>query len=593
MKFSETEFLEQLKSLQARLENVQVRFAHLKSHKLFRYPRRVFIGAVAGTLALVLFGLAVFVFGNDFAKNHREAVVYLPTLKQHAPLPPVAPLTFAQTLSMTSLPSDESPLADRCPTQPSNWVTVENAKPSVGVSMDQFKNSKTPWPEGSALWLDKTSVTCGDVVGIHASLVRRVDSSIDNSPRIVQAIRIGWYGGAGGRIVWQSSPLHLKELSTPAPKDARRMIETRWPTTLKLIVGKDWTPGFYLIVTRTSSGQLESSAPLILRAPTGSASLALIHSTLTWAAYNLFGGRSAYQGPGETNAQISYERSRVVSMDRPISGSGNELLFRDAVPLVELAEEAGIPLAQYSDVDLDQTPSLVTNFNGLVFSGHPEYWTERNHDTVIAARNVGINLAFLGGNTAYWRVKLESSPTGKDRHVIIWRNALEDPAKNNADLTTQYSSPLINEPTSLIDGSTTSGIGVYGSMSSTNLPSWLGVPSGSVLNGFSKFSEIEAHQSNNQSPPTVNTLFQGKFTFGGAPIDEETRYKANDVAQMDWFSVPSGAAIFNVGVNLWDCNLEPSCGMGTVDPVTQGLMQTITANVLKKWSVKAAAPTLK
>jgi hypothetical protein len=551
------------------------------------------IGGIAGVVAFVFVGLAAFFYGDHFAATRQESTVHLPTIKLHHPLPAASPLTFAQTLSMSSLPNDDGAITDNCPPQPQNWTGIENAKPSTGVAMDYFKNSKTPWPEGSALWLDKSSVTCGDRVGIHAALVRHSDGSIDKSPRIIQVIRIGWYAGTGGRIVWQSPTTKLKYQATPVPRDARRMIQTSWPTTTSFIVGKGWTPGFYLVVTRKGNGDFESSAPLILRAPVGSAPLALIHSTITWAAYNNFGGRSAYQGPGVSEAQTSYERSRVVSLDRPSSGSGNELMFRDAIPLVQFAEEEGIALAQYSDVDLDQTPSLVNNFSALVFSGHPEYWTQRNHDTVIAARNSGINLAFFGGNTAFWRVRLESSPTGNDRHVIVWRNLSEDPATTNADVTAQFSAPQINQPTSLIDGSVTSGIGVYGNMTSGQLPTWLGVPSGSVLKGFSKLTEIESHPTNNQSPPTVITLFEGRFTFGGAPGDQEARYKANDLAQMDWFSVPSGAAIFNAGVNLWDCNLEPSCGLATVDSSTQKMMQIITANILKKWSVKATAPTLK
>ena len=561
--------------------------------RFFQPPRVYVIGAIAGVVAFVLVGLAAFLYGDHFAASRQEDMVHLPTIKVHTPLPAASPLTFAQTLSMSSLPNDDSAIPNNCPVQSRYWTDIENAKPTTGITMDDFKNSNTPRPEGSALWLDKTSVTCGDRVGIHAALVRQADGSIDKSPRIIQVIRIGWYSGAGGRIVWQSSPTKLKYQATLVPKDARRMIETNWPKTTSFTMSKDWPPGFYLVVSRKGNGDFESSAPLILRAPAGSAPLALIHSTMTWAAYNNFGGRSAYTGPGVSKAQISYERSRIVSMDRPSSASGNELMFRDAIPLVQFAEEEGFSLAQYSDIDLDQTPSLVNNFNALVFSGHPEYWTQRNHDTVIAARNHRINLAFLGGNTAYWRVRLESSPTGKNRHVILWRNVSEDPATTNADVTAQFSAPQINQPTSLIDGSVTSGIGVYGNMTSGQLPAWLGVPSGSVLKGFSKLTEIEAHPTNNQSPSTVNTLFKGKFTFGGAPADENSRYKANDIAQMDWFSVPSGAAILNAGVNLWDCNLEPSCGLATVDSSTQKLMQIITANILKKWSVKAAAPTLK
>ena len=547
------------------------------------------------TLLLIL-GLSMsaglsFEIGKHAARGEQEAMPRLPTLVTHPPLSASSAYTFSQSLTQISLPVNQGYKDSSCGDLGTNWLQIENAKPSPDINMTDFRESYTPWPEGSALWLDKTSVGCGDTVGIHASLNPSLDSSLDKRPRTFEAVRIGWHGGAGGRVVWKSSPLKLKYLKTPPPRNSDRTIQTNWPVLVRLST-TNWLPGFYLILSKLSDGRFESSAPLILRAPISNSSLALIHSTLTWAAYNTFGGRSLYIGPGISKRQISYERSRIVSMDRPLTGSGNEHVLRDALPIVQLAEKNNISLDQFADTDINSSPALLSHFRGAVWSGHAEYWTQTLFDAAIAARNKGVNLAFFGANTAYWRARLRASPVGPDRQVVVYRNSKEDPATIASQTTLQFQNPIINEPSSLLDGSVTSAIGVFGEMKSVNTPTWLGVPKNSTLRGFSKYSEIASPIPGPQSPPVIHPLFKGEFTFAGNPNEEELRYKKNSVAQMDWWSAPSGAVIFSAGVNLWVCNLMPSCGMATVDSNTQQLMDTITTNVLKIWSKKVDSSLL-
>ncbi|MEI6294781.1 MAG: N,N-dimethylformamidase beta subunit family domain-containing protein [Actinomycetes bacterium] len=547
------------------------------------------------SLLLVLVLVAVagvsYNFGNRHAERNEEVFPRLPLVTTHVPLPKTTPVTYDQTLAINTLPVGAGYQDSSCGNLPADWLQTENAKVSTDITMGQFGHSYTPWPEGSALWLDKTSVGCGATVGIHASLSPMFDGTTSKSPRVFEAIRIGWYGGAGGRVVWSSAPIKLKNLKTPVPKDATRMIQTSWPVTISVSTA-NWLPGFYLFVSKLPGGKFESSAPLIIRAPLSNSTLALVHSTMTWAAYNTFGGRSLYVGPGISKKQKYYERSRIVSMDRPLAGSGNELLFRDALPIVQLAEKENISLDQFADTDINASPAILSHFAGVVWSGHPEYWTQTLFNAAIAARNSGVNLAFFGANTAYWRANLLPSPHGKDREVEVYRTSREDPAKLPSQATLEFQDPIINESSSLIDGSITSAIGVFGDLKPVDVPSWLGIPKNSVLKGFSKFSEIASPKQGVQTPPDIHPLFRGKFTFAGNPQTEELRYANNSVAQMDWWQAPSGAVIFSAGVNLWVCNLLNSCGMATVDPATRDLMDTITTNVLTTWSKKVNAADL-
>ena len=560
----------------------------IRSHRRIKWSAIVLVALLAlGTTFDISYNA-----GKQSTVRSSDVLTQLPPVPlRTTPLPTAPLLTFKDALNITSVPSGLGLPESSCGTLPTNWLATENAQPSSGVDMTQFRQSHTPWPEGSAFWLDKISIGCGTSVGIHASLTPQWNGAIDKLPRIFEAIRIGWYGGAGGRIVWKSDLMPLKYLKTPAPKDATRMIETRWPATIKVST-KGWSPGFYLFVSMLPNGRYESSAPLIIRAPVGTSSLALIHSTLTWSAYNVFGGRSLYNGPGTSPAEKSYQRSRVTSMDKPFSGSGNELIFRDALPFVQLAEKNNISIDQYADTDLDQHPTLLTHYGGVAWSGHPEYWTQGMYDATISARNNGVNLAFFGANTAYWRAILSPSPSGIDRRMTVYREASEDPAISPSLATENFDSRTINKPSSLIDGSVTSAIGVSGAMLPVSVPSWLGVASNTILKGFSQYSEIESWVPGVASPPSVHKLFAGKFVFGGDPQKEEARYKLNSIAEMDWWSVPSGAVIFNAGVNLWTCNLGDSCGMATVDTQTRDAMDTITVNVLNTWSKKVDVASL-
>ena len=45
------------------------------------------------------------------------------------------------------------------------------------------------------LYLDQLSGTCGDTITVHAA-------STFNTATVIRAFRIGWYAGAGSRLIW-------------------------------------------------------------------------------------------------------------------------------------------------------------------------------------------------------------------------------------------------------------------------------------------------------------------------------------------------------------------------------------------------------
>ena len=350
-------------------------------------------------------------------------------------------------------------------------------------------------------------------------------------------------------------------------------------------------PGFYLFITRSPEGIIENAAPFVIHSPLGSSKLMVMHSFITWNIYNSFGGRSGYFGSGATKPEQRSDRSRVISLDRPIVGSGGFSIHRDALSLVQFLEKAGINTDQYSDFDLDAWPSITKSYNGIVLGGHPEYFTRRIYDTLIAARNTGINIAILGGNTGIWQTRLADSKIGKSRRIVMYRFAAQDPVTDLNQVTIKFEDHRLNIPPTLLTGSLADGVHVYGTIKAVSIPKWLKVPANAAISGISPDSEVEHAVSTPASPPSVNILFSGAMHYRDAPTVGQ-KIRPVPVAQSIWFTTPSGAAIFNAGISTWSCDLIQTCAYSTVDEASRATMASVTTQILTLWQKKGVGKEL-
>lgn len=558
----------------------------IKRPQLRALPRRQKV--VAGAVAAIVLAAGALA-GTIYTYIHvTESNAPLPNLMPHADLPLQPMTTFADTLTK-KLPDDTKPVNSECAPRKGDWVAAENKNPGIASTPAMWAAHHLYDESGSVLWIDHQSVTCGDRVGIHASLFPlKSDGSIDKSPRSLQVLRIGWYNGAGARMVWNSGPIKFKLRNTPTPKNATRTIETKWPVTTSFDVGTDWTPGLYLVASVNKNGVTENVAPFILRSTPGDSKLLLIHSTLTWAAYNSFGGHSTYSA---SIAGVD-EKSKISSLDRPYAGSGINHISRDAISFVQYLESTGLNIDQVADTDINNSPGIVTNYSGLIFSGHPEYMTRTEFDTVAAARNLGINIAFMGANSAYWQSRVEPSPTGPDRHLIIYRNPLLDPETDWQKVTTEFGNPRINTPSSLLTGEKTGGVHVTGAMKAVSIPRWLSIPRDAILSGWAPNSEVDSMATGPAAPAQEHLIFSGKFSLVN-PTAGALKANRSLLAQTIWFTTPSGSATFVAGINYWPCEVSYTCPEGVVGDQTRILLQSITSQVLTLWQTKAVGMNLK
>jgi len=538
-------------------------------------------------LALIFVGSAVGTATYEYFQDHKK----LPPVVSHTDITKQPIQTFDQSLATTT-PTDIAKYpSTSCAKLSTQWVADENNQPGVAMTTKDWRNINLERAEGSALWLNKTSGNCGDTIDIHASLYGVSTDTFRTGSRTIEALRIGWYQGSGAREVWNSGPIKLKEQKIKQPKDSLRMVETTWPTTLKIKLGKQWVPGFYLFITRSADGTIENTAPFVLHSPLGSSKLMVMHSFITWATYNSFGGRSGYFGAGSTKIEMRNDRSRVVSFDRPIVGSGGFSIHRDAISLVQFLEQQGINTDQYSDLDLDTWPSITKSYNGIILGGHPEYFTRRIFETLISARNSGTNIAILGGNTGIWQVRLNSSKVGTDRRVVIYRNATQDPVSDPQLLSIQFADKRINVPQTLLTGTLADGVHVYGNTKAVSIPKWLKIPVNSSINGISPDSEVEHTVNTAASPPKVNILFSGIMHYRDTPTIGKPPRPISTLETI-WFTTPSGAAVFNAGVTTWSCDLIKTCAYTTVDEKSRATMVSVTTQILHLWETKAVGKTL-
>ncbi len=547
-------------------------------------PKQKFSRGVLSAVLLVAVALS-FTTYTHIRSTHSDAS--LPSLKPHADIPLRQLTTYADTLNQV-FPHDGVNVPSHCTAQTGDWVAAENQNPGIASTPADWANLRLSQESGSVLWVDRQSATCGDRIGIHASLYPiNADGSIDKTPRTFEVLRIGWYNGSGARMVWNSGPIKLKYRNTPTLKNATRTIETRWPTSASFDVGNDWTPGLYLVASVNKKGAIENVAPFILRGTPGDSKLVLIHSTFTWAAYNSFGGHSTYSAP----AHGTLERAQVSSLDRPYAGSGISHIARDAISFVQYLESTGLNIDQVADTDISNSPSILTHYNGIIFSGHAEYMTRTEFDAVAAARNLGINIAFMGANSAYWQSRIEPSPTGPDRHFVMYRNPLLDPQTNWQKVTTSFANPRINTPPSLLTGEKTAGVHVTGTMKAVSIPRWLHIPQSAVLTGWATNSEIDSIASGSAAPPRVHLVFSGKFELVN-PTPSTVKLSRSLLGQTIWFTAPSGSATFVAGINYWPCEVSYSCPEGSVGSSTKTLLQSITSQVLTLWQTRGIGKRL-
>ena len=393
----------------------------------------------------------------------------------------------------------------------------------------------------------------------------------------VSAFRMGWYAGAGARRVWQSGLVRGQRQNGPGLTDATNTVQTEWDPVLE-VPTDDWPAGAYLLRLDADSGA-QRYVPVTVRSASTAGRVVLKNCVPTWQAYNTWGGYDLYQGP-EGAGQSYGSRSLAVSLDRPYDLNGADMFLTYERNVVKLAESMGLPLAYVTSMDIAADPDLLAGASALISPGHDEYWTPGERANVTAARDAGVNLAFLGANAVFRRIRLDSG----GRLVICYKTSYtEDPlyGQDNALVTSDWREPPHPDPESSLIGTIYEGYPAVAPYVVVAPDSWLFAGTGAAAGKeFANLVGIEYDRVNPAYPVPrpIQVLSHSPLVCQGAASFGDSAY----------YTHPGGAGVFNSGTMRW---VEAIYGDGPhgIGGRTPGFVRQVTANLLRAFADGPAA----
>jgi len=268
-------------------------------------------------------------------------------------------------------------------------------------------------------YLDRTSVAPGDSIGLRVR---------GNGPFDARWYRVGWYRGAGGRLMRVDRRLSAKPTPGMVVDASSGLAEEPWPEALRIEVPPDWTSGVYVVVLEPTAGTAGVAVFVVRPGSVAPASVLYVNAAATWQAYNHHGPSLYGTLPAGPYGGASWERAHEISFDRPYSEAGGAgYLPRWEAAFIRWQERNGHDVAYCADLDLEMHPEVVGGHRLLVLPGHHEYWTTPMRDTLDATLATGVSAAFLSANTIYWQVRLEASPLGPGRRIVCYKSQTADP----------------------------------------------------------------------------------------------------------------------------------------------------------------------
>jgi hypothetical protein len=357
----------------------------------------------------------------------------------------------------------------------------------------------------------------------------------------VRAFRVGWYGGAQARLVWTSESQRGSIQADSLIDSATRRVHTKWSKSLTVST-EGWPEGAYLLRLDAANGH-QRYVPVIVRSASAKGKLLMVHAVATWQAYNLWGGSSLYQGPNG-----SYDtRSLVVSFDRPYDDVGAEKFLVYERAAVVLAERLGLPVAYTTGIDVHDDPSVLDGANAVLSLGHDEYWTPQQRKSVTAARDSGTNIAFLGANTCFRRIRFEASDLGANRNVACYKTSFqEDPlyGRDNSLVTTDFRADPSPDPESSMTGVLYENYPTDAPYVVHNADHWLlagtGVKNGDSFNHLIGV-EYDRVTPDQPTPRPIEIIAHSPLVCNGESSHSDSAY----------YTVNSGAGVFASGTMRW------------------------------------------
>lgn len=315
---------------------------------------------------------------------------------------------FAAPPALSTLPSKPSP------------SVAENARPGTADWLLRRPRLDAPTRLRSSAIEGYASA-----IGVRAGERLQIFASARPAARVLlEVFRLGYYGGAGARLV-----LSLPEVRVgpqPVPEMGKeRLRACVWSPSFELTVPADWTSGVYLGRLTAQESGADSFVVFVVR-DDRPCDVLVQCSTTTWAAYNRWPEHGSLYDDGQKewswgpHVQVSYDRpwSKYCQLlDAPQSlGSGEVLLWE--YPLLYWLEQQGYDVSYTTNEDTHTDAAGLRRGKLWISVGHDEYWTLEMYRNILAARDAGVSLAFLSGNTCFGLVELLPDAAGRPRRTV-------------------------------------------------------------------------------------------------------------------------------------------------------------------------------
>jgi len=333
----------------------------------------------------------------------------------------------------------------------------------------------------------------------------------------------------------------------------------------------------------------------VVRDDAGRSDILFQSSRTTAAAYGSYGtptqGYSlyAYNSTGGVPAQ-------KVSLDRPsteVIEYSN--MLNHEYPMVRWLESQGYDVSYTTNLDVHTGGVAALQSHKLFLSvGHDEYWSKEMRDAVEGARDIGVNLGFLSGNAAYWRVRFEPSTTHgvADRVMVCFKDPVNSP--DPVAPTYMWRDPLNNRPENALMGVMYVGDEnlLYGGydwvVSNASDPMFAntGLANGSSLANLVGY-EWDAVVNNGFTPSGLVTLATSSVTATTVAPGEQAGPGGTQISNSTYYTAPSGATVFALGSIQWMWGLD---SYGVTPPRVDPRAQQFAVNLLAKAGARPLNP---
>jgi hypothetical protein len=365
--------------------------------------------------------------------------------------------------------------ADPC-AAPVNKIAAENCKPG---------NPSTEWDiNGTG---DETIVVFPTDISFNIGDTARFKVRTDSAKYRVDIYRTGWYGGLGARLVATvrpSVPLPQRQPECAIDWSIRLYDCGTWDVSASWPIPSDAASGVYLArlvredgdtTWRNDNSRVPGARPVagphaygasgmgklrnplkeprasliyfVVRDDSSKADILMQTSDPSWTTYNTFGVGNAYGGNTVLGDAAGRQlRARKVSLNRPIAQGGSVNQYLNAeYALTRWLERNGYDTTYSTGVDSDRRGNLLKNHKLFISSGHDEYWSAGQRKNVEAARDAGVNLAFMSGNEVFWKIRYEDSIDGSKtpyRTIAIYKETHSNQNELGQTLVTTKIDPL-------------------------------------------------------------------------------------------------------------------------------------------------------